>query len=272
MKKNFELTNKYIVLATPLILFSLLSSIYMAVSFQSRNLIGITLAVVILFLMIVVFIAGWGQMVKSAVKEESPDSPNMIIKNFPSGVGEYFLPVCGFMVLAGIINFLFFGVLFALGMHFIGDIGVNMTELSKAMANQEALKAFLSGLSTTQLMKMNLWNMLIMGGMIMSSFLMFLYVPAMFFSTKNPFKGLYLSIRYIFGKRFFKILGLFLIIFSANFVISILSAILAGNVITNFVMTLVNFYFICWVSIAVFHYYYNNFVNIKLGQIIDTTI
>lgn len=272
MKKFFELTNKYIVLATPLILFSLLSSIYMAVSLHGKNRIGIAFALIILFLMSIAFLAGWGQMVKSAVQEECPNEPNMIIKGFSSGVGEYFLPVCGFMVLAGIINFLFFGVLFALGMHFIGDIGINMTELSKAMANQEALKAFLSGLSTTQLMKMNLWNMLIMGGMIMSSFLMFFYMPALFFSTKNPFKGLYLSIRYIFGKRFFKILGLFLIIFFANFVISILSAILAGNVITNFVMTLVNFYFICWVSIAVFSYYDKYALQSHLGNTVDTYI
>lgn len=272
MKKFFELTNKYIVLATPLILFSLLSSIYMAVTLQGKNPIGVVFALIILFLMSMVFIAGWGQMVKSAVKDESPDNPNMIINGFASGVGEYFLPACGFVILAGVINFLFFGFLFALGMHFIGDAGINMAELSRAMANQTALKAFLVGLSVEQLVKINLWNMLIMSGMIIISFLMFFYIPSLFFSTKNPFKGLYISIRYIFSKNFFNVLGLFLLIFIANFIVSLCSAIFAGNMVTNFVMTLVNFYFICWVSVAVFYYYDSHTAKFLIGNKVDTYI
>ena len=272
MKKVFELTNKYIIIATPLILFSLFSSIYLIASTRGTGIIQILLIFCILFLMGAAFIAGWGNMVKSAVSEEKSDEPNDIIKQFPSGVGEYFLSSCGVLICAFLFNLVFFICSFAAGMHYIGDIGVSSAEISKAMANQQALKAFLTGLSPAQLIKINMWNVLLLGTMSITSFLLMLYLPAVFFSSKNPFKALYISIRYIFSNKFFKTLGVFLLIFVLNFVISIFLALLSGNVFTNFVMTLINFYFICCVAIGIFYYYYKHFVNQKPGQIIDTVI
>lgn len=272
MNKIFELTNKYIIIATPLILFSLLSSIYLIFSAGSKGLLHIIAAVLILFLMGIAFVAGWGKMVKSAALEESADDPNGIIRAFPAGVGEYFLPVLGLFFCVIVLNLLFLSAAVAAGLHFIGDAGININDFSKAMTSQESLRTFLSSLSVAQLLKINLWNALIVGTMTVLSFILFLYLPALFFTDKNPFKALCTSVRCIFCKKFFKTLGIYFLIFVVNFFISILSALFSGNVIMNFIMTLTNFYFICCVAVGVFYYYYHNFVNPKLGQYVDTMV
>ncbi|MCQ2743407.1 MAG: hypothetical protein MJ230_01245 [bacterium] len=272
MKKIFELTNRYIVVATPLILFSLLSGVYATISVNGKNVIGMAVAVVILFLMSVTFVAGWGQMVKLAALDESPDNPNSIIKNFSFGVGGYFLPVLGLIIIAGIVTGMFLFLAYKTGMYYIGEIGINMNDFSKALSNQETLKAFLSGLTTSQLIKINAWNMLILGVMMISSFLLFLFLPALFFTCKNPFKALFISIKNIFSKNFFNTMGIYLLIFGMNFLISIFSTIFASNVIMNFVATLINFYFICCISVGVFYYYNKTFVRTHFGSSIDTYI
>ena len=93
-KEVFNITNKYIMLATPLILYSLVSSVYLAASATGRVL-NILIAVLLFLLMTGAFIAGWFNMVKLAVSYPDSREPNTIIKEFTAGVGEYFLPSLG---------------------------------------------------------------------------------------------------------------------------------------------------------------------------------
>ena len=97
-------------------------------------------------------------------------------------------------------------------------------------------------------------------------------MPSLFFKNKNPLKAFGLSLKDLFSKKFFKSTGVFLLIFALNFIISIFSAILGGNVILHFMITLLNFYFITAVGIGIFYYYYNNFVDTRLGQNVDVKI
>ena len=157
-------------------------------------------------------------------------------------------------------------------MHFIGDIGINPNELMKAMSGQEALKIFLSSLSVEQLTKLNNWNALILSTITGLSFLFMLYLPALFYETKNPLKALWISLKHTFGKKVFLNIGIFIIIFSLNLLISVLAALFSGNPIMNFVVALVKFYFICAVVIGIFYYYNKNFINSHLGNSIDTYI
>ena len=94
MKKIFSLTNKYIILATPLILFSLISGIYLTVS-AAGKVINLLIAIILFTFMLAAFIAGWFNMIKFAVKDGYDDDPNALIKEFTPGVGEYFLPALG---------------------------------------------------------------------------------------------------------------------------------------------------------------------------------
>ena len=117
LKRSFGLTNKYIILATPLILFSLLSSLYILFSFRG-DLINMLTALVLFIFMLAAFLSGWAYMLRIAVSAPVKDEPNALIKEFPSGVGEYFLPAtfttAVYLVAAAIVTFLITGVLSAL--------------------------------------------------------------------------------------------------------------------------------------------------------------
>ena len=270
MNKVFELTNKYIILGTPLILFSLLSTIYIAISARGA-LINILIALILFGLMTAAFAAGWFNMVKGAALDNQED-PNSLIKEFLPGVGEYFLPSLGAVVNIIIISIILLLIAAFTGMKLIGDPGISPEALNSAIQNQEALKAFLVSLTQEQLIKINAWNLLLLVTMALTYFLELLYLPAMFFKNKNPFIALFLGFKDLFSKKFFKTLGIFLLIFVINFIISILSALFVGNTIIHFIMTLANFYFVTCASVGVFYYYNNNFVKPQIGQNIDTKI
>ena len=68
MDKVFKLTNKYIILATPLILFSLISNMYLALSVHGR-VINLIIAIAIILLMTGAFFAGWLNMIKTCIIE-----------------------------------------------------------------------------------------------------------------------------------------------------------------------------------------------------------
>ena len=270
-KKVFEITNKYIVLATPLILFSLVSTVYLAAS-ATGKIINMIIGILLFVFMSAAFAAGWFNMVKLSVSNPESREPNNLMKEFIPGVGEYFLPILGaflnfFLVISVIIY-----ICFILGAKYIGDPGVSVEALSKSLESAQALKVFLSSLSSEQLLKLNFWNLLLMSGISLSYFVIILYLPAIFYKKKNPFIAFLYSIKELFSKKIFKTIALYLLIFFVNALISLLSALFIGNVIMHFIITLLNFYFITVAAVGIFYYYYKNFVEPQLGQNIDTRI
>lgn len=272
MQKIFNLTNKYIVLATPLILYALISSIYLAVSASGGKIINLIFAIFLYVLMTGAFIAGWFNMIKIAILEPERDDVNSLLKEFPSGVGEYFLSALGSVFVIFLIFLLVSIASYFIGLNSIGDPNISAEELSKAIQSTPALKAFVSNLSVEQLTKISLWNLLILGTMSVGYFLMMLYLPAMFFKNKNPFIAFFISLKDLFSKKFLKSLGIFILIFATNFFISIISTIFGANSMIHFIMTLINFYFVTFVGVGVFYYYYNSFVQPNIGQNVDIEI
>lgn len=271
-KEVFSLTNKYIVLLTPLIIFSLVSNVYLAIS-STGKVINLLFAIILSALMFGAFIAGWFKMVKLSVSSTLHDkNPNNLMQEFVPGVGEYFLSSIGLTVIGFIFTALSLLVSYFACMHFIGDIGITAEAFSKALASQEALKVFLASLTFEQLEKIYAWNMSIFFTLGTGYFLMFLYLPALFFKTKNPFLAFFIGIKDLFNKKFFKTLSLYLLIFVLNAIISVVSVLLSNNIFTNFIMILTNFYFITVASVGVFYYYYNNYILPQIGQNVDIEI
>lgn len=272
MNKIISLTNKHIALATPLILYSLISSAYMVVTASNGKLINILFAIFLFFLMTGAFVAGWFNMIKLVILNPEREDVNSIIKEFPAGVGEYFLPTLGSITIMFIVSSLLLVISYFIGMSLIGDLGITTESFAKAMQNSNELKAFLSSLSLEQLTKMNLWNMLILGTLTFSYYLIFLYLPTLFFKNKNPFKAFFHSLKDLFSRKILKTTGIFVLIFILNFIISLFSTIFGGNIIIHFLITLLNFYFITAVGIGVFYYYHENFVKPLIGQNMDIRI
>ena len=271
MKRIFNLTNKYIILATPLILFSLFSTIYFAVAVNGK-LINIIFALLLLFFMYSAFISGWGNMLKFAVQDDNFQDGNSLIKEFIPGIGEYFLPSSGALFTMFLINIIAIIISYFIGMSLIGDAGINVENLAKSFETTASMKAFLTTLAPEQLNKMAQWNFLLLITITFSYFLIMLYLPALFYKSKNPFIALFKSLKDLFSKKFVKTLGIYLIIFILNLILSVLSAIFANSTILHFVITLLNFYFLTFISLWIFDYYYNNFVKTLIGQNIDTKI
>lgn len=271
MKKVFELTNRYIILGTPLILFSFLSTLYLALSARGA-VINLIIGLFLFGLMTAAFVSGWFNMVKIAVLEPDREDMNSLIKEFTPGVGEYFLPSLGVLVNIIVVSLIILIIASIIGMKVIGDPDISIEALNLAVQTPESLKVFLASLSKEQLVKINAWNLLLLLSMALTYFLEILYLPAMFFKNKNPFIAFFIGLKDLFSRKFFITLGIFILIFVIYGVLSILSALFIGSVIAHFVITLANFYFIICASVGIFYYYHNNFVKSQIGQNIDERV
>ena len=185
---------------------------------------------------------------------------------------EYFLPSLGLISNQLIFIIASLVISYYAGMHFIGDIGISAETFSKALETPETLKLFVSSLTLEQLSKINAWNMTLLFAIGLSAFVVMLYIPTLFFKTKNPYTAFIVMLQDLFSKKFFKTLGIYLLIIFINTVISIFLAVFSSNIIMHFIFTLINFYFITAVAVGIFYYYQKEFVKSHLGKYIDTEV
>ena len=268
IRESFKITNGNIVIATPLIFFSLISSLYMIFS-AAGNKIGFIFSVILFFLMLGAFLSGWFFIIARAVKEPDVES-NQLITEFPSGVGEYFLSAMG-MVLQVIIIFTLIGVgVVILGKKIIDGVGISYEQLVQAASSVEATKAFVDSLNNEQLVKINMLNLLAFCSISLGYFVLMLYPAVIFFKEKNPFKAFFISLKDTFSHRFFKNAALFIFISFVYMIISLGTVLLGKNIILHFIFTLLNFYYITYSGILLCNYYYSNFI--KIGSNIDATV
>lgn len=269
LKSSFKITNNFIVIATPLILFSLFASIYLILS-SGGNTLSLTITAILFFLMLGAFLSGWLYMIKKAVTNPEEESKDRLIFEFPSGVGEYFLTILGMVSIIILISILMTIITVLVGKKLIGDTGITYTQFSNALISIESMKTFMASLSTEQLSKLRNWNLLITLGILINHFIIMFYSPVVFFKEKNPFKAFFITLKDTFGRKFFKNIFLFFIIFVVYIFLSVLSAFMGRNLFLHFFSTLINFYYVTYVAILVFNYYYSNFA--KIGSNIDATI
>lgn len=261
IKESFKLTNKYIILATPLIFFSLLSSLYILFSIGG-NIISLIIAFVLFTLMLAAFLSGWGHMIKLCIQDSEKDDTNAIIKEFPAGVGEYFLPTLGLLINILIFSMIVLFITYILGMKFIGDLGISASAMSGAFESTATLKSFLLSLSEEQLYRLNAWNLLLFVGMGIEYFIVLFYIPALFYKTKNPYKSFFYALKDLFSRKFLYNALLYILLFVSYFILSILTTIFGINPITHFIFTLINFYYLVFITVLLFKYYYENFIRV----------
>jgi len=263
-QKAFKITNDNIILATPLVLFLFLLSIYLGVAQAAPvNLASSILLLVTILFMLSAFFAGWFYMVKKAVDlekkefiidEDKAKASLGLIKEIPVGVGEYFFSFIGASILYAGLVFVILLVSYKLGFHYIGDVGVSVLQLKEALTSTEAMKALVSSLSSDQLIKLNAWNILFLIVTCFYSFLTLFWPVQIVMNTKNPLTALFKSIRAIFKKPLSAIV-LFLYITFINFVVSLTNAFSTINPILYFVSMLLYFYFLVYIVVLIFLYY-----------------
>jgi hypothetical protein len=259
MKKVFKLTNQYIVLGTPLILFTLIASVYLAVATRGTTL-NVIIALGLFSLMWGAFIAGWFYMIKQTINQANENDPNSLLKEFTVGVGEYFLPSLGAIAIMTLVSIAILILSILIGTKLIGSPNISATVFSDALSRPMALKLFLNSLSPEQTNQILEWNLLLMLCISITYFLGMLYIPAIFYNSKNPFIAYFISLKNLFSKMFLKSLGIFLLIFITYFVLSILTTIFVNLTVVHFILTLAHFYFETIVAVGLFYYYKTSFV------------
>lgn len=267
-KEAFKTTIDTIILATPLVLFTFVLSIYLSFSKSSINSVPLLiLTVITVLLMISAFMSGWFYMVKKAVKlsqkvfvldADRAKATFALLKTIPTGIGKYFLPFLVMNILLILIIILLSIFIHDIGMILVGDVGIAPDVIKNALLSSENLKPFLESLSYEQLVKLNYWNLLILFFNTIFTFLFMLLIPEIIYSTSNPFKAMFKSIVKLFSK-FYKSIKLYFYIAVVNFILSLLNSIVAGNLILYFLVLLLYFYFIVYITVLIFTYYEKEF-------------
>lgn len=267
-KETIKITNDNIILAPPLILFMWVLSLYIAFSRQTVNSLPLLLlsTVTVLF-MTGAFFAGWFYMVKKAVKiskqvfvldSDRAKATFNLLKIIPAGIGKYFLPVLGMIVLSVVIVAFVGSAVFQLGIHTIGNLDLDPNQVKNVLTSATDMKTFLDSLSFEQLIKLNNWNLLFLGTTSLLSFLFMLWIPEIIFQTRNPLFALFKSIKKIFVKPW-KSVKLFIFISILNFILSFVNTFSIINPIMYFIMSVIYFYFLVYLVMLLFLYYDREF-------------
>ena len=256
----FKVSSENIVLATPLLVFLLLINIYLIVAKDAVKVLPSALLFFLtLLLMISAFMSGWFYMIKTAIynfKNKVLHRENetfKLINEFPVGIADYMGPYIGLSIAFLIFGDIVLVSVYYIGLNLIGSIGVTSSQFISATEAPVAMQALIDSMTKTQVLKLNYWYFLIMFSLqIFSLFTMFWPVELLY-STKNPIKALFYSVKRIFQRP--QSILLFIVISVLNVIMMILNYISMFNPISYFVMTLIYFYFIVYIFVLLFLYY-----------------
>ncbi len=259
-KDAFKVSSENIVLATPLLVFLLLINIYLIVAKDAVKVLPSALLFFLtLLLMISAFMSGWFYMIKTAIynfKNKVLHRENetfKLINEFPVGIADYMGPYIGLSIAFLIFGDIVLVSVYYIGLNLIGSIGVTSSQFISATEAPVAMQALIDSMTKTQVLKLNYWYFLIMFSLqIFSLFTMFWPVELLY-STKNPIKALFYSVKRIFQRP--QSILLFIVISVLNVIMMILNYISMFNPISYFVMTLIYFYFIVYIFVLLFLYY-----------------
>lgn len=271
VKESFKITNECIIIATPLILFSLLASLYLILSAGGTKF-GLLSTVVLLILMLAAFLSGWFYVITNAIKDSSERTKDYssLWGEFTTGVGSYFLNILGLIFVLAMVSFIIYASAIVVGKNLIGSPNITYSQIVAASTSIETMKAFANSLTPEQIAKINSWNLLLFSAMIINYFAVMFYTPTMFFKERNPFKAYFISLKDLFSRHIIKNILLYVFIFVSYFFLLLTNAIFGNNIIVHFILTIVNFYYATFVAILVFNYYYSNYA--KIGSAIDKTV
>lgn len=266
--RAFKITNENIILTTPLVLFLLISSIYLEVAQNApANIYAFILLLVTVLLMISAFFAGWFYMVKKAVDldkkefiidEDKAKASFDLIKEFPVGVGEFFLSSVGAFIIYSLLFIILSIIAYLIGVHFVGKMDISPTEL-KMILNSFESKALISSLSVEKLTKLQIWYTIFAATVTIHHFMTMFLGAEIVSGTKNPFIAFFRALWFTL-RNFFRVILLFVYTNIVGVLVSLaISSIMLLKIIPSIILVLASmllyFYFIVYVIVLVFLYY-----------------
>ena len=273
-KEAFKTANDCIILAIPLVLFMWILSFYFGFSNTVVNSPAeFILAFITVLFMTGAFLSGWFYMVKNAIgishkvfvmDADRAKATMNLFKDIPYGIGQYFL---SFVLMS--LTFLLIVVITAMLVYLIGDMYIGNVftpeQLSAALSSTQDMKIFLDSLDNDQLIKLNLWNLLIMGTTTILSFIFMLWIPEIIYKTVNPLLALFRAIKKVFV-RFKTSLVVFIYISVLNLIMSFIGTFTLVHPLLYILIMVLYFYFIIYVVILLFLYYESEFCGAEDGE------
>lgn len=276
-----KITNSNIILATPLILFSIFASSYLFIA-PANRVFNIGIILILFFAITAAFFSGWFYTIKLAInsfdttefvkpvantpeeKESERQTENIkgdvfyLLKQFPTGVGKYFLEY--FFMAALFFLLLTFVVLFTykLGYMLIGSIGISRPDLFFALSTPETMVELIKSMTPEQQIKLSQWNLFFLLTTTLYSFVIMFWAPEIVFKKVSVFNALVGSIGKLF-KKFFRALTIFAFLMLIYFIISIFSVLIPSNII-GFMLTVLYFYFLVYAAVLIFLFYKKEFM------------
>ena len=266
INKAFELLRDNIIIIQPLIFYLLiLGFVSRPITLDGTYTHASIFALIVSVLFTAAFLAGWFYIVKLAISMknevyETPEEKNLaalsLLKQFFTGVGEYFVPVLfGFLIFVlAFIGFLFLA--YKIGLHYIGTPELT-PQLVKALnsGSYKAISDLVSAPESYQSLKtLSYWGFYITGLSVIFSFLTMFYAPAVLYDTRNPFKAIFLNFKFLF-LNFFGSLIIILFLTFLNTLVSIFNLLSAMNIIFAIISLLLMFLYMSYYVMLVFLYY-----------------
>lgn len=267
INKAFILLKENIVIVQPLIFYLLLIGfVAKPISFSLTQNLPSLLAIITVFLFTCAFLAGWFYIIKIAISMknevyETPEEKNLaafsLLKQFFTGVGEYFVPVI-FGFLFYIIALVGFSILsYKLGVHYIGKVELT-PELIKVLntgSYQDTYNFFNSTVANKQsALTISYWGFYVSALSLLFSFISLYFGAAIMYDTNNPFKAIFLNLKFLF-LNFGGSIIILLFLSLLNMIISILSMFASMNIIFSIISLLLMFFYMSYHVMLVFLYY-----------------
>ncbi len=260
IKNSFLILFRNSAIIQPIILFTLILIIFPAIALTKLiahpNLVLVYFGVGLLVFS--AFLSGWAYMIKYAVENylEIPSSDKAYpllmanynietLKKFFTGVGEYFLPVLGTIIL-NIIGYI--------GLIKLGEILFSVKYLSivEGYAKYSATNV-MPEFSAVQFLFLLFLN----GMLFVLMFLTLFWLPSLFNKTKNPVWAFFVSLKYLFT-NFLISIGTYLILFGLFIFINILSFLSLLSPVFSLILMIIVIYYITFyyvLSFSIFRYF-----------------
>ena len=252
IKKSFRILFENSALMQPVILFTLFVFIFLSFAgFKiSANSLYAIISMGMLLFAFTAFLSGWLYMITFGIEKyiefdkNETNYPQYIanynietVKKFFTGVGEYFLPVLGVIL----INIILFAA-----MIYIGQIIFNTSYIT-LLQTKITIGTELPKISLNQLMLLLYIDLV----SILLHFIMLFWLPTLFYKTKNPVISFFISIKYVF-KNFLISLGVYFILFSGLILFNILFFISSALPLLPLIVLIIFLYYITFASILIF--------------------
>ena len=269
LKNALKITNENVIVAVPLLIFYILINLYLGYTkYMADTPLEALIAMLTITFMVAVFLAGWFYMIKKAVDlskkifvldDEAARAHLALIKEFPAGVGKFFLSFIGFFLIFIILVIMLSTFIFTVGINFIGKIDFFVEQIANLTSSTQGLLNFVETMPIEQYILLAKWNFLLMGASFVFSYLLMFWIPEIIYTGKNPLVALFTGIGKLFRKPL-KSLYMFIVLTVINFILSFIMTFTLLFPILYFIMATVYLYYIIYVLMLIFSYYDGEFV------------